>query len=310
MERHQTKEYHVISDGILLGIYVYICAALANHERNIPEHLRYIDTYPSNNLVQEDSDADSPWEFDASHWVNDPEKSTDIVPFSHGGHANIMLIRRCTDNKKTDIEIYDPYGPMYRWEARMYPEASRNRVIKNMRAALLSTMVPETTTVIYPSGVHPQQVQIERTTTKVMFNEDVKENTESWVDNLCMFWSALVVLLWYKTSKKLSLDKIGSTLALAMKNDPGLDISTGILPFVDYLSRVGTKIYKSQEENGSEPVDPNQVKRMIQDQPKPDLIRTIQTVIQKSACKTQEGAMDQLMECIKAILKDFPRSKP
>ena len=160
--------------------------------------------------------------------------------------------------------------------------------------------------VTYPEGVHPQQVQINAS--HVRFRESLNlemGDMPEWVDSLCMFWSTLVVFLWYKTCKRLSLNDIGQTLASALQSTPELDIDAWILTFADYLTRIGLEIREKAQKYDkytTPDVVVAAIRKIGQEKGKPTIVQVIQD-IKKSNCGTVDSARSELKNCIENLLK-------
>ena len=250
-------------------------------------------------LIQENKKIDSTWEFDGpKSLTNEPIQ---IIPFDHGGHANILCIRRDpTQNTKTfSVEIYDPYGPTYRW-------APEGIAVDNMKKELDRVFKEwgAVRDVTYPVGIHPQQVQL--ATSRALYVHFGAKAEETWNNQLCMFWSSLVVFIWYKTCKKLSLHTIGHVLASALQAASYLDIDTVILSFADYLSRIGLHICKNTpgRDKLANPVSVTEAISTIgKERGVPTIVRVIQR-IKKGSCSTKELALLELKTCVQQIIKE------
>lgn len=309
--KKREQPYKVITAGGQQRIYLYIVATLTGHERQISEDLLSMDDWP--HVLIESGDENHTWELLFPEEIM--KTPVQMIPFDHGGHANILCIRREKKSPETfNVEVYDPYGPTYRWDVED-PQRTYN-----MKTALTQELKKWGTLreITYPEGVHPQQVQIKasQAAAYVQFfspslydsmNDEWADDGFEWVENLCMFWSTLVVFIWYKTCKKLSLNTIGQTLASALQSAPDLDIDTFILTFADYLTRIGLDIRKNTPKD-DEQTQPHIVRNAIQkigkEISKPIIVRVIQD-IKKCDCRTTESARSELDKCVETVIKEY-----
>jgi len=163
--------------------------------------------------------------------------------YDNGGHANFIFF----DTVKKIIEIYEPISAM--WKTEDY--RARKKIAKHVRKRFAGFVVSSESRVC-PNIPGPQHKQIydEYTNSQVWLSTNIYTGftvSGEWKDNMCMFWSALMLTLKFRNPSR-SFQEMASYFMSSTQN-----LSQIILEFADVITRTCLCVMRNTPEKYSKP---------------------------------------------------------
>lgn len=157
------------------------------------------------------------------------------VVFDNGGHANFVFF----DTVKKQIEIYEPISAEWGKEQ----SKARKLIAKHIRKRFAGfTVLKESRTCPNIAGPQHKQMYDVYTNPQVWYSEYIYGGfavSGKWKDNMCMFWSALLLTIKFRNPSRSFND-----MAMCFANNTQ-NLSQLILEFADVITRTCLCILKN-----------------------------------------------------------------